>query len=182
MRSETANRILSETTEETKQKVRETANRLVMENKLISMVDFVLEQFKELLSWKISEQIYILRVTEYANFLKQPLKLGMFVPCDENDVPLVEPENYDLWCKYGDFTQYGKSLTDICRPYQQAKDHVLFEGFELVESYENWFTVEIASDDFSEQLTVSKQETIEDLLTYSFNPEFYLTASAIKQF
>jgi len=175
MRSKTVRQILSEVSEETKQKVRETANRLVMENKLISMVDFVLN-----LDTKEHWSEDFTKCVKYANFLKQPLKLGMFVPCDENDVPMVEPESWQNFLEYSDISIKG--LKPEIYEYYNAKDRVLFEGFELVESHENWFTVEIAFDDFSEQLTVSKQETIEDLLTYSFNPEFYLTASAIKQF
>ena len=121
------------------------------------MVNFVLEQ-----NSKWSSAGALRNIVKYANFLKQPLKLGMFVPCDENDVPLGEPKNYDLWCKYGDFTQYGKSLTAICKPYQQAKDRVLFEGF----------------DEHQAKLTCELYSTIEDLINFNLT----LTASAIKQF
>ena len=52
--------------------------------KLISMTDFVLEQDK-LMRNKLNDPItFTIKVTDYALFLKQPLKLEMFVPCDED--------------------------------------------------------------------------------------------------
>lgn len=85
--------------------------------KLISMVDFVLTYPKD-----NSDHIdaYIL-ICNYANFLKQPLTLGMFVPCDlEGDV-LEEP----LMCNWIRIEDYNKAKNE----YQQAKERVLFEGF-----------------------------------------------------
>ena len=52
-------------------------------NKLISMVNFVLQQ--DITDIKQRDSI-----VKYANFLKQPLNLGMFVPCDEEDKVLFE--------------------------------------------------------------------------------------------
>ena len=49
--------------------------------KLISMTNFVLEQ-KE--NNKIDLQQRFINSYNYANFLKQPLDLGMFVTCDEH--------------------------------------------------------------------------------------------------
>jgi hypothetical protein len=94
--------------------------------KLISMTDFVLEQDKDFKPTRTYKELVI----NYANFLKKPLNLGMFVPCDEKGNFLEEPIKFDLWLKYGDFTQYGNYLTNKCKPYQQAKERVLFEGFE----------------------------------------------------
>ena len=54
---------------------------------LISMVDFILEQHEQCIS--STNATY-----KYANFLKQPLELWMFVPCDENgDVGKSKPES-----------------------------------------------------------------------------------------
>ena len=36
--------------------------------------------------------------------------------------PIEKPKNYDLWCKYGDFTQYGKTLTEKCLKWQEAEE------------------------------------------------------------
>ena len=34
--------------------------------------------------------------------------------------PIEKPINYDLWYKYGDYTQYGKKLTKECLKWQEA--------------------------------------------------------------
>ena len=36
--------------------------------------------------------------------------------------PIEKPVNYDLWAKYGDFTQYGKKLTKECLKWQEAEE------------------------------------------------------------
>lgn len=62
--------------------------------KLVRMTDFILE----------SDDLQ--GIKKYAEFLRQPLTLGMFVPCDRDGKPLEEIK----WIK--------------------AKQEVLFEGFE----------------------------------------------------
>ena len=69
--------------------------------KLISMTSFVLNKRKELLrhsEYKNDLENYANIVYNYANFLKQPLNLGMFVPCDEDRNVLEEPKktNYQV--------------------------------------------------------------------------------------
>ena len=39
--------------------------------------------------------------------------------------PIEKPKNYDLWSKYGDYTQYGKKLTEECLKWQEAKEKTL---------------------------------------------------------
>jgi len=81
--------------------------------------------------WQLSNHL------KYANFLKQPLKKGMFVPCDENDNVLETPidiyyrpdfmcQKYPQECYEGDLKSYNK-----------AKEKVLFDGFELIYCVEN---------------------------------------------
>ena len=36
--------------------------------------------------------------------------------------PIRKPINYDLWAKYGDFTQYGKILTEKCLKWKEAEE------------------------------------------------------------
>lgn len=60
--------------------------------KLISMTDFVILQNISLANKEIKHNECGLRILKYANFLKQPLILGMFVPCDENGNVLEEPK------------------------------------------------------------------------------------------
>lgn len=147
--------------------------------KLISMTDYVLEQNN-----KIENRDNIglaqshVKIVNYANFLKQPLKLGMFIPCDENDVPLYEPKanNYNMQSDVA-YDLFNENTLE----YQQAKERVIFDGFELVEIYRYGALLEMNFDDFSEKTTILLEDTIEALPTYSFNPEFELTDSAIKK-
>jgi len=63
--------------------------------KLMSTTDFVIQQEK---TFENNGQkhafTFLSSVVNYANFLKRKLKLGMFVPCDKNDVPLEEPKEH----------------------------------------------------------------------------------------
>ena len=36
--------------------------------------------------------------------------------------PIEKPKDYKLWAKYGDFTQYGKILTEKCLKWQEAEE------------------------------------------------------------
>ena len=83
--------------------------------KLISMTDFVLEVEKyENESHNVEHAFELIK--NYANFLKQPLTLGMFVPCDENDNVLEEPSLLPS--------------SDLDK-YRKAKEKVIFEGWQL---------------------------------------------------
>jgi hypothetical protein len=123
-----------------------------MENKLISMVDFVLEQSKIHICGKNGRINFSNKVIKYATFLKQPLKLGMFVPCDEIDESL----------NYGEIKQSVIEGTETWDIWENAKDRVLFDGF----------------DEHQAKLTCELYYTIEDLINFNLT----LTASAIKQF
>ena len=93
---------------------------------LISMVDFVLEEHKKT-NWNSYNVI-----VNYANFLKQPLELWMFVPCDEDGNVMEEPINNS---RELDSTFLDKNLQrkfDFAfLAYQQAKERCLFENHDL---------------------------------------------------
>lgn len=98
------------------------------------MTDFVLvEQMKlnqaKNLKLKHLSSKYLDRIFNYANFLKQPLKLEMFVPCDEVGNLLEEP----LQEHYTDCTeeQNAKDWLYNLEKYKQAKEKVLFKGIDL---------------------------------------------------
>lgn len=84
--------------------------------KLMSMTDFVLRETNSPTTLAESFQ----RCVTYANFLKQPLKLEMFVPCDDNGNILKLPDV----CICAD-------ECSLCKKYKQAKEKVLFEGIDL---------------------------------------------------
>lgn len=84
------------------------------------MTDFVLEQEKEPILRNTSSEI--IKIHKYAHFLKQPLTLGMFVPCKlVNGVWVVLEEPV--------FTT-DIAITELpkVKEYQESKDSVLFEG------------------------------------------------------
>ena len=92
--------------------------------KLISMTDFVLEQEKDV---NLGFKQFTKNVYNYANFLKQPLELWMFVPCDEDGNVLEERliENYENdFGLISDFKNYNKK-------YYEAKECCLLEGLDL---------------------------------------------------
>lgn len=88
--------------------------------KLISMVDFVLTRD---IARSNSENV-LCEIENYANFLKQPLTLGMFIPCDEignilRD-PIPEHLNYKAYMTTNKFEILQEN-------YNKAKEKVLFK-------------------------------------------------------
>lgn len=102
------------------------------ENKLISMVDFVIEQRTAIDSnGRFLTSVDRFRNCEnYAQFLQQPLTLGMFVPC-VNDVPINKPNIKDVFgmTSIYESKKMSRIHTEKMDEYQQAKERVLFEGF-----------------------------------------------------
>lgn len=110
--------------------------------KLTSMVEFVLEKGKNLPKIETGD-IHIMAqavkesymsIYRYANFLKQPLTLGIFVPCDKEENILTKPnvKNYGGFDSFKDSkNQYHKDL----KKHQQAKERVIFKGVKYIESY-----------------------------------------------
>jgi hypothetical protein len=115
------------------------------------MTDFVLEHS---MSNKTILNRYS-RINNYAKFLKQPLELWMFIPCDENgnvlEYKFIDDE-YHVENRIND-TKYDE--------YQQAKERCYFNKCNLRDSQE----------------IVEYLETIEDLVKYNLQ----LTPTAIKQ-
>ena len=98
-------------------------NTVLCDGFLIPMTDFVnnvgnMENYpshENALSW----------IYNYATFLKQPLKLEMFVPCDENGTILEEPQMRPERNSFDeeDMDYDAQELYD----YIKAKEKVLFE-------------------------------------------------------
>ena len=131
--------------------------------RLKSMTDFVLENSKE----PYVEGTKYKDIVSYAHFLKKPLKLGYFIPCDENDKPLEEPINFKIWEKL--HFNNGKSEKGTIgfkehEKYQEAKQRVLFE-----------YQWEFQSWDSSDMENSRIEDLLSDELTY------ILTETAIKE-
>lgn len=93
--------------------------------KLISMTDYVDKVLTEWTDRAVSEIDLVARLSDYKDFLKTPLTLGMFVPCDEEGNVLEEPISSDPNSLSDPY--FMKDLED----YQKAKERVIFEGFDM---------------------------------------------------
>lgn len=126
------------------------------------MTDFVLEQRE---NHNGDFEDYADLICRYAKFLKKPLELWMFVPCDEEGNVLEKPEFKDTLNSDAHFLATEK--------YQQAKERRLFEGFfNVSEKKEYWaFTFGKIS------IQILKTNTIESLI--DLKPQ--LTQTAIEK-
>jgi hypothetical protein len=110
-------------------------------SKLISMTEFVLD-YAEVLTvvdnFKDAKHT-LNKIFNYANFLSQPLTLGMFVPCDDNNVPLKEPKGWKAFIQENGWKSLHSDALNRCRLYVQAKDKVLFEGFKYLKDDEGYY-------------------------------------------
>lgn len=127
--------------------------------KLISMVDFVLQQYKKAIKQDTDFVSEMVLAWYYANFLNQPLTLGMFVPCDEKGNVLNETNVYHKDRPLNEVeAEYFYNIKT--EQYQQAKERVLFEGLIVDEKY-----------------LIEVYKTVEDLIQHSPT----LTPNAVKQ-
>ena len=136
---------------------------------LKSMSDFVLS--------RSINAPFVQRFTEcenYANFLKQPLILSMFVPCGNNGEVLEEPSNYKEWNKKE--CAWWENYTE-CLEYQQAKKRCLFEGFELITEYDDYWSFKYKDEE--EPSGIFKTTNVEYL--QKVFDKITLTQSAINQ-
>ena len=132
--------------------------------KLISMTYFVIYQYEKLKNKEINTLDYAFNTSIYAHFLKKPLKLGYFIPCDENDVPLEEPKR---WKDYLDFPESfdGNKEWYELYAYQEAKKRVLFEYQWEFQSWnssdmENSRIEDLLSDELIYTLTATAKKEI----------------------
>lgn len=123
---------------------------------LITMTNFVLEQGNP----SNTDSQFADKVMYYANFLKQPLELWMFVPCDDNGDVLEEPK----------YKSNEKELEEEWMIFLKAKGRCLFEGFEYKKAI---FYKESKLLFWRGEL----DGIIEDFIKYNLQ----LTASALKQ-
>ena len=124
--------------------------------RLISMVDYVLEQDLETPKGrKISE------IVKYGLFLKQPLELWMFVPCDKEG-NVLEAVPY-----------YTDGIEKV-NEYKKAKERCLFEGFKSVP-----FSNSVRKGNYIIDFNYTENINIESLLHHDI--VFELTRAAFKK-
>ena len=129
------------------------------------MTDFVLDKQR----FKEDSDTAIFKITNYARFLKQPLKLEMFVPCNEDGNVLEDIIGNGMVDNY----------SEKVKQYQQAKERVLFEGFTYFKDKEEDSFL-VRNSFFKIHDLEFLNYTIEDLLNSTLN-NIKLTKSAIKQ-
>ena len=91
-------------------------------------------------------------------------------------MPLEEPKHYDLWKKHGSFTQYGESIVYKCNKFYEAKQRVLFEGFEY-DKENDWVTYNEFARFFVSELQNGKVEDLFKLI----KDEITLTETSKKE-
>ena len=148
------------------------------ETKLISMTAFIqwLEDNMDLKKstnalWLQSKDFMRL-AKSYKNFLSQPLELGHFVPCVDG-VLIEDPQEENYIFGVGEKpskmiidSQYESDLEQ----YKQAKERVLFEGFEcekikLVERKETYYIVKEKGTEYGcVWLSLNNSQTIENTM------------------
>lgn len=140
--------------------------------KLISMTDFVLDKQR----FKEDSDTAIFKITNYGNFLTQPLKLEMFVPCDEDGNVLEEPNlvlNFTNKEGYYNYDGFEKAKLK----YQKAKEKVLFENYSVVK--QSTYSIVVDSHGRNVWLSWNESKTIESLINEV--TEVSLTPNTIKQ-
>lgn len=148
--------------------------------KLISMTEFVLEISGKPIQGQWDDVDRYHKIVKYANFLKQPLTLGMFVPCDEDGNVLEEPKLVPVK-EYIDREPDEDYVPDL-EQYQQAKDRVMFEG-EWKHSVDDRYTYMNWCRNDKKDITVHMHscKTIEDMLSKKWYKSLKLTPTALKQ-
>ena len=162
--------------------------------KLQSMTDFVLKidgivkqhEDQDIDDWSLN---CFGVIENYAKFLKQPLQLCFFVPCDENGNVLEEPKRWNDYLQFPDSFDGNKEWGELYN-YELAKERVLFKGFEVEISMTPQFLIlkNFANVIFIWDLEAKNFLTnpIYDLDTFANvsklnNDKIELTDSAIKQ-
>lgn len=150
-----------------------------MKNILHPMTDFVLAQEESSTLDKSQIDFYdeelgkLQVIRSYAKFLKQPLTLSMFVPCDEEGNILEEPERIHFSTQF-DF----KAELDV---FAEAKERCLFEGINSVWVEHGEFKIQFGSvkEDWHEYVCTNagKNPTIEFMAA---TQGVYLTETALK--
>lgn len=151
-------------------------------HKLIPMTDFVIEYYSN----EGYADLQTLRLMKnYANFLRRPLTLGMFVPVDLKGNVLKEPKNYTSW-KSLDHNTVKRTDTagfEEYAGYQTAEKNCLFEGFTI--AYNGYSVVRIiASYDEAVELSFNKSDLMSsafaDIESLTVFNDIYLTVNALE--
>lgn len=99
-------------------------------------------------------------IKHHNEFLKTPLHLGQFVPCNAEGEPMEEPKPFLFACSFENELDCSSEL-ELCacdnmrkyiKAYEKAKEAVIFEGWEVVEP-EEFETIKIATTELEIRFT-----------------------------
>lgn len=135
------------------------------------MTDFVLEQEQNYANvTRCVKKNPFLLVVDYAKFMKQPLKLGMFFPCGDRYQNILQHPDRMRFEQEKDYEIYEQT-------YREALERVLFKDFIYLQTIGDQWELEHQKGN---GLTILKPTDNVEFMTYlEFNVE--LTESAIKQ-
>lgn len=152
--------------------------------KLMSMTDFVLAEknstpvvrnFAGFTETSNYEKHSYSRIVKYAEFLSQPLKLEMFVPCDEGGNVMEAPIQMDYFHFEGRPAKYPQECYEFdLKKFEQAEEKVLFEGCYTFQQGENAI---VAHPDKGAVWITWTDRVVEDLVQH----KLILTENALKQ-
>ncbi|MBV8327257.1 hypothetical protein [Chryseobacterium sp.] len=150
--------------------------------KLIPMTTFVIEYYSN----EGYADLQILNLmNNYANFLRKPLSLGMFVPVDSKGNVLKEPKNYISWksLEHNDGLRTDVAGFEEYAEYQKAEQNCMFEGFKV--DYNGYSKVRIvASYDAAIELSFNKNDLMpsgfHDVESLTVFDDIFLTVNALK--
>lgn len=130
---------------------------------LIPITDFIYQVGNN--KNNINYETDLAKIYNYNIFLRQELKLEMFVPCDENGNVLEKPDftdgSYDD-NGFGDVDKYR--YKENLKKYEEAKNNCLFEIYSFEEECDDFWYFAI------NELTligIDKVGTIEDIVKYN---------------
>lgn len=123
---------------------------------LIPMTDFVTDQEQLFNKGIIGFKEFTNNICNYNKFLKTPLTIGIFVPCNNNGNLLKEPKGTNL------NNSFSEMVVDcnLKSEYQKAKNNCLFEDFKF------GFRIDEAKVFVVDNFICDEEETIENLLQY----------------
>ena len=144
------------------------------ENRLVSMCNYI--TVEEGRDCDFEDSYY--NMIQYKNFLNQPLNIGQFVPAffDGGKWVVLEVPSCEGQVKFSDPNSpenkaIDKRYKDSKEQYQQAKDNVIFEGFEVVQTNRamyNALTFNSCELIFHTEMGLffKDNQTIQDLIKY----------------
>jgi hypothetical protein len=147
---------------------------------LIPMTDFVLNSDTK---QNLEDLHYeLIKNRKYALFLKKPLQVWMFIPCDENGNILEKPDG-SVHYVFRSKSMYKEDL----QKYNEAKERCLFTGFKVIEHELGDLTIKCDDNVINPMWKFKTEEKwrcargiyyIEDLVKYKLG----LTNTALKLF